>query len=62
MEDKTQSGEEKQLFIFTSDLFQVKLPDKLVRQVMDKVKNLVPVMLDAARPEDTEADCLGGFF
>lgn len=32
----------------------MKLPDELVSQVVDKVKDLVPVMLDAAGPEQQE--------
>lgn len=52
MEDKTQSDEEKQIFNLHTRRFRVRLPDKFVRQVVDKVKNLIPVMLDAARPEE----------
>lgn len=36
----------------------MRLPDELVRQVVDKVKNLIPVMLDAARPEEEDAQKL----
>lgn len=52
MEDKTQSDEKNPDFYLHTRRFQVRLPDKLVRQVVDKVKNLIPVMLDAARPEE----------
>lgn len=52
MEDKTQNDEEKTDFYLQIRSFRVKLPDKLVSQVVDKVKYLIPVMLDAARPEE----------
>lgn len=52
MEDKTQNHEEKQIFICNIARFQGKLPDELVSQVVNKVKYLIPVMLDAARPEE----------
>lgn len=45
-------------FYFHIRRFPVRLPDELVRQVVDKVKNLIPVMLDAARPEEEDAQKL----
>lgn len=32
--------------------FHEELPDELVSQVVNKVKDLIPVMLDAAGPEE----------
>lgn len=55
MEDETQKGEgvkKKQPFHLQMRCFHLELPDELVSQVVNKVKYLIPVMLDAARPEE----------
>lgn len=55
MEDGTQEGEgviTKTPFHLQMRCFHLELPDELVSQVVNKVKDLIPVMLDAARPEE----------
>lgn len=55
MEDGRQKGEgvrTKTPFPLQMRRFHLDLPDELVSQVVNKVKDLVPVMLDAARPEE----------
>lgn len=53
MEDGTQEGEGvKTPFHLQMRCFHLELPDELVSQVVNKVKDLIPVMLDAARPEE----------